>query len=165
MGGVCTRANKISSTQIVKNTDIPLPSQFFEEYNIYVTQKEINKAKSQNTAHQDIDNAGGGILGAGSFSIVLKCQHKIFGDIRAVKYVEKKRMVGLRSKRVAEKIINEVHRGIELLRGLNHPNIIKLYDFFESSRVSKFKSHIYFYILDQWLILYITWKSNFYHAL
>ncbi len=150
MGGICTRTQKISSTQIVKNSDIPLPSQFFEEYNIFVMQNEINNAKSQNKANQDIDKAGGGILGAGSFSIVLKCQHKVSGDIRAVKYVEKKRMVGLRSKRVADKIINEVHRGIELLRGLNHPNIIKLYDFFESSRVSKKKIVlcIHFYIME-----------------
>ena len=85
------------------------------EYDIFVVKKQINKAKAQNLAHSDIDNAHGGILGAGSFSIVLKCLHKKSGDIRAVKYVEKKRMIGLRNKKVADKLIKEVHRGIELL--------------------------------------------------
>ena len=140
MGGICSTKNAMNiskvgtQTQIVEKSDIPLPPAFFEEYSIYVKKKEIEKAKVQNLAHQDIDNVNGGILGAGSFSIVLKCKHKGTGDIRAVKYVEKKRMIGLRSKRIADKIINEVHRGITLLRGLNHPNIIKLYDFFESTR-------------------------------
>ena len=140
MGGACTKVlsskGKVESLEVVHNSDIPLPPAFYDEYDIFVIKKQINKAKAQNLAHSDIDNAHGGILGAGSFSIVLKCLHKKSGDIRAVKYVEKKRMIGLRNKKVADKLIKEVHRGIELLRGLQHPNIIKLYDFFESKKVS-----------------------------
>ena len=135
MGGACTKALP-SNAKVVHNSDIPLPPAFYDEYDIFVIKKQINKAKAQNLAHSDIDNAHGGILGAGSFSIVLKCLHKKSGDIRAVKYVEKKRMIGLRNKKVADKLIKEVHRGIELLRGLQHPNIIRLYDFFESNKVS-----------------------------
>ena len=106
-------------------TELPLPREFFDFYNIFVKKKsELKNANDGNHS---------GVLGAGSFSTVLKCIHKTSGEVRAVKFVEKKKMLGLRRKTQKDKIVAEVHRGIDLLRKINHPGIIRLYDFFESA--------------------------------
>jgi calcium-dependent protein kinase len=60
-------------------------------------------------------------LGRGSFGVVSKCVHKDTKEERAVKVMSKKRMTSL----------EPVRAEIEVMEGLNHPNIIRLYETFE----------------------------------
>jgi serine/threonine protein kinase len=137
MGGACLSklqgraiepSNSLRTVEGVgrNQTELALPREFFEHYNIFVKRK--SDLKNAN------DGNHSGVLGSGSFSTVLKCIHKETGDLRAVKFVEKKKMLGLRRQSQKDKIVTEVHRGISLLRKMNHPGIIKLYDFFESTK-------------------------------
>jgi len=125
MGGVCSRVGraKVLSTP-AKNSKVQLPYDFYQEYAIPIMNKaDVGEDKTKIP----------GVLGTGAFSTVLKCIHKSTGDIRAVKFVEKKKMLGLRSRRAADKIVSELHRGIKLLRNLSHPGIIQFYDFYENN--------------------------------
>ena len=63
-------------------------------------------------------------LGKGGFGKVYEVRHKKTGEIRACKHLSKLNIKNL------EKFKNE----IELLRKMDHPNIIKLYEIFESDR-------------------------------
>ena len=63
-------------------------------------------------------------LGKGGFGKVYEVRHKKTGEIRACKHLSKLNINNL------EKFKNE----IELLRKMDHPNIIKLYEIFESDR-------------------------------
>lgn len=64
-------------------------------------------------------------LGAGSFGYVHFATHRTSGQVRAIKTVRKASItsdIGARRKFVTE---------IEILKHLNHPNIVKLYEFYE----------------------------------
>ena len=63
-------------------------------------------------------------LGKGGYGKVYELRHKKTGEIRACKHLSKLDIKNL------EKFRNE----IELLRTMDHPNIIKLYEIFESER-------------------------------
>ena len=63
-------------------------------------------------------------LGKGGFGKVYEVRHKKTGEIRACKHLSKLNIKNL------EKFKNE----IELLRKMDHPNIVKLYEIFESDR-------------------------------
>lgn len=65
-------------------------------------------------------------LGEGSFGKVYKVKHKATGLIRAVKIIFKKKI--LLSKFEEEEIIRE----IDILKLLDHPNIIKVYEYFNT---------------------------------
>ena len=122
MGGACLSklqgraiepSNSLRTVEGVgrNQTELALPREFFEHYNIFVKRK--SDLKNAN------DGNHSGVLGSGSFSTVLKCIHKETGDLRAVKFVEKKKMLGLRRQSQKDKIVTEVHRGISLLRKMN----------------------------------------------
>ena len=72
------------------------------------------------------------LLGTGSFSKVYKCRNRATGEFCAVKYVDTKRLFAMRGAESVERTINEVQRGVAVLKQLDHPAIIKLYDYFES---------------------------------
>jgi serine/threonine protein kinase len=65
-------------------------------------------------------------LGEGSFGKVFKVKHKSTGSIRAVKMIFKQRI--LMSKFEEEEIIKEIN----ILKLLDHPNIIKVYEYFNT---------------------------------
>ena len=62
-------------------------------------------------------------LGSGSFSTVWKCKHKETNKIVAIKIIEKTNLVE------DQKILRE----IEILKKLNHPFILSIYDYFEDN--------------------------------
>ena len=70
-------------------------------------------------------------LGYGGFGVVYKCIHKTSNNIRAVKKIPKKL--------IAQKDPDKMRNEIEILKTLDHPNIIKTYEFFEDE--------LYFYIV------------------
>lgn len=66
------------------------------------------------------------LLGVGSYGKVHKAVHRTTGQVRAIKTVRKIKAV----KDLGESFSNE----IEILRVLNHPNVMKLYEFYEEPR-------------------------------
>mmetsp|Transcript_26406 Transcript_26406/g.23337 ORF Transcript_26406/g.23337 Transcript_26406/m.23337 type:complete len:101 (+) Transcript_26406:34-336(+) len=64
----------------------------------------------------------GGVLGKGSFGMVLKGVHHATGQIRACKVIPRSTI----TKKI-ERFINEVNA----LKKLDHPNIVRLYEVFE----------------------------------
>ena len=63
-------------------------------------------------------------MGSGAFGVVSKCQHRELGFTRACKKVCKKKIKNM------EKFKQE----IEILQELDHPNILKLYEYFEDDK-------------------------------
>eukprot|EP01017_Pseudomicrothorax_dubius_P006739 TRINITY_DN11984_c0_g2_i1.p1 TRINITY_DN11984_c0_g2~~TRINITY_DN11984_c0_g2_i1.p1 ORF type:complete len:475 (+),score=68.46 TRINITY_DN11984_c0_g2_i1:61-1485(+) len=63
-------------------------------------------------------------IGTGAFATVYKALHKQTGEYRAIKVVEK-RMI-----RMQERFIRE----IEVMKSLDHPNIVRLYETYEDER-------------------------------
>jgi len=67
----------------------------------------------------------GAEIGSGSFGVVRKCTHIKTGQIRAVKLINK------------DPINSEsesIKKELEILRTLDHPNIVKLYEYYEDAR-------------------------------
>jgi len=61
----------------------------------------------------------GGVLGEGSFGVVWSCDHIITGEEHAVKMVDK-----------VETPFADIMREAELIRTLDHPNIVKCFGVF-----------------------------------
>ena len=74
------------------------------------------------------------LIGEGSFAKVLKVKHKITGAIRAMKIINKNSEY---NKEEEIEIINEIN----ILRTMDHPNILKIFEFY----ISK---HSYFIITE-----------------
>lgn len=64
-------------------------------------------------------------IGAGAFSTVWRARHRVRGTEVAVKEIAMDRL----SNKLQENLLSEVF----ILRRINHPNIIALYDFIQSS--------------------------------
>lgn len=69
----------------------------------------------------------GGKLGDGAFGSVRKITHRVSGEVRAVKTIHKK---SLRTPEEQATFFNEV----SVLRALDHPNILKLYEFYQDDK-------------------------------
>ena len=65
-------------------------------------------------------------LGQGGFGLVRKVRHKITGEIRAMKVLQLDSYDPVTLKNIS----NEV----EILKMLDHPNIVKLYEFYEDKK-------------------------------
>ena len=65
-------------------------------------------------------------IGRGAYGEVRKCLHKETKALRAVKILNKKCL----PKEEIEKLVNE----IDILKQLDHPNILKLYEFFQDQK-------------------------------
>jgi len=63
-------------------------------------------------------------LGTGSYGVVNKCIHRETGHERAVKRVSKKKIKNLMM----------FKQEIQILQRLDHPNVLKLYEYFEDDR-------------------------------
>ena len=64
------------------------------------------------------------MIGKGGFGMVVKGVHKITRQERAIKIVKKSRLAD------PEKFFNE----FEIMKKLDHPNVIKLYEMFEDKK-------------------------------
>ena len=63
----------------------------------------------------------GKLLGEGSYGEVRFCTHKISGESRAVKFINKAKVADLK----------EVFQEFHILKSLDHPNIVRLYEFYD----------------------------------
>ncbi|CAD8146358.1 unnamed protein product [Paramecium octaurelia] len=68
----------------------------------------------------------GDVLGVGAFGQVIKATHKQSGQIRALKTLAKKKIINEEK----DKMFAEVN----ILRKLDHPNIVKLFELFEDTQ-------------------------------
>ena len=66
-------------------------------------------------------------LGHGAFAVVQRCIEKSSGRSFAVKNIDKKKVAK------NPKLSYHVHREIEILRNVNHPNVVQYVDFFEGT--------------------------------
>ena len=64
------------------------------------------------------------LLGKGTFGSVIKVKHKITGEIRAMKII--KNLYASNSNKTDDKFLRE----IQVLKTLEHPNIIKIYEYY-----------------------------------
>ncbi|UKJ88413.2 calmodulin-like domain protein kinase [Theileria orientalis] len=76
------------------------------------------------------------LLGKGSFGEVLLCIHRITGIQYAIKVICKNSM---KKKGDHEALLREV----EVLKSLDHPNIMKIYEFFEDEKYYYFVTELY----------------------
>lgn len=63
-------------------------------------------------------------LGSGAYGVVSLCKHRMTGQERAVKQVSKKKI----------KNMERFKQEIVILQTLDHPNVLKLYEYFEDSK-------------------------------
>ena len=65
-------------------------------------------------------------LGSGAFGEVRKAVHISSGDVRAVKLIYKTQVSAIEQKKIMKEI--------EILQRLDHPNIVKIYEYFQDSK-------------------------------
>ncbi len=65
-------------------------------------------------------------LGSGSFGSVRRCTHAKTGFVRAVKLINKNPAIG--------ETDESIKKELEILRALDHPNIVKLFEYYEDTK-------------------------------
>lgn len=75
------------------------------------------------------------VLGRGGFGVVEQVAHKLTGDIRAMKTIPIQQSFSFKE---SDKLMQEV----EILKQLDHPNILKIYDFYYDDK--------YYYIITEY---------------
>jgi len=68
----------------------------------------------------------GKVLGEGAFGEVRLCTHRETGEKRAVKVLKKDAM----DEEETAAMLNEIN----ILRGIDHPNVVKIYEYFEDAK-------------------------------
>lgn len=107
----CGKASKVNEIKPKRNTVLLCPGQFVRklETNIHT----LYELKEQ--------------LGSGSYGRVVSAISKVTGERRAVKIINKK---SIKNEQTRKKILNEV----EIQKQLDHPNIVKIFEFYEDDR-------------------------------
>ena len=131
------------SASVFHNTGIVMPEKLSRiEIQIPVMQESLI---TQKFGHPDKYYKKIKDLGSGSYGSVYKAKNLIFENVVAIKVIEK----------VQENMIDdlEIKNEINILKSLSHPNIVKIYEFFDTA--------IYYYIITEYckkgeLFSYIT---------
>lgn len=90
-----------------------------------------------------------GTIGHGNFSVCKLAEHKVNGNKFAIKCIDKRSLDDTKLKRI--------YREIEIMKSLDHPNIIKLnqvsfnYLFFFSSNSSLILNYFLIYLCELYL--------------
>ena len=63
-------------------------------------------------------------IGNGGFGSVLRCTLKVSGELRAVKILKKKEVLNR---------VSNIETEFRILMDMDHPNIIKIFDIFETN--------------------------------
>ena len=110
--------------QKVQSTNQPIKNELPESFGDVLIKKShmIMKNKNPINDHYKIDKKN--VLGSGSFGTVHRVQHKKTGQIRACKTIDKRQISNL------ERFADE----ITILKNLDHPNVIKLFEYFEDEK-------------------------------
>ena len=136
------RNNQKSVTLIQKNNNLLMEKLRGIEKKIPVIQETLitQKFGDPNKYYKKIKD-----LGSGSYGVVYKAKNLIMDNIVAIKTIEK----------VQENMIDdmEIKNEINILKTLSHPNIVKIYEFFDTP--------LYYYLVTEYckkgeLFSYIT---------
>ena len=100
-----------------------LPVRINEADAIQVTSATFVQLNSR--GFQDVYKVGNR-LGAGAFAEVRRCEHKVTGQVRAVKIYRKEK--------VSHAELQELVREAEILKQFDHPNIVRIYEMFEDAK-------------------------------
>ena len=120
------------SASVFHNTGIVMPEKLSRiEIQIPVMQESLI---TQKFGHPDKYYKKIKDLGSGSYGSVYKAKNLIFENVVAIKVIEK----------VQENMIDdlEIKNEINILKSLSHPNIVKIYEFFDTA--------IYYYIITEY---------------
>lgn len=121
MGGLCSKPQSLAPLRIIRR-DSKLNSKKDIQFNAAYFVQE-NKESFENIYTLD-ENP----IGSGAFAEVYIGKHKRTGDIRAIKVFDKSQISDeeIRSRAVFDEV--------EILKSLDHPNILKVYEYFEDDK-------------------------------
>ena len=121
MGGKTSKTNKSKTFVEKSNKNSSLNySNTFTPFNL--TNDII---VSQSKADPGLDYKKVNFLGEGSFASVYRVQNRITDSIRAMKVINK-------SSTCSEEDDKEIFNEINILRTLDHPNILKIFEFYSN---------------------------------
>lgn len=116
MGGLCSKHETLPP--------IPLSQKMISKERD-VTIKPSNFVKENKAVFYDIYTINPNLLGAGAWGEVRKCYHKRTKEVRVVKIIKKSNVP---EAYVKEKV---AFHEANVLKNLDHPNLIRVYEFFE----------------------------------
>jgi len=114
---------KINTTDIVERQD-SLGSMGDEYYKEKIVAVDLTKFKIEKVGHYSAQYEIVGSLGKGSYGEVNKVKHKVNGKIFAMKTIPKNLCID------EKQVLPE----IEILKSLDHHNIVRLYEYFQDSK-------------------------------
>ena len=97
---------------------------------INLTNNMIVSESSSSNPEEDYDKLN--CIGENEGSSVFRVQHKLTDEIRAMKIIKKSRVVRVRREEDESKEDEDIKREINVLRSLDHPNILKIFEFYSS---------------------------------
>ena len=123
MGGKNSKSNKNSDLkEIGEKANKENPNTFHYSNTINLTG---NILVAQSKADPSLDYKKLSFLGEGSFASVYRVQNRITDSIRAMKIIKKAANISVEDD-------NEIFNEINILRTLDHPNILKIFEFYSN---------------------------------
>ena len=123
MGGKSSKENNNSDfKKIGEKANKEDPNSFHYSNTINLTNEII---VAQSKANPSLDYKKLNFLGEGSFASVYRVQNRITDSIRAMKIINK-------SANISEADDKEIFNEINILRTLDHPNILKIFEFYSN---------------------------------
>jgi len=127
----------------VPKIKVPIASTTGYNYNCNTTSKDESFDVASTPNHHDFLDAykvfDSPILGEGSFGVVAKCVNRLNGIKFAVKTIDK---LKLKIHMNGGKL--DCKQEIEILRGVNHPNVLSIIDYFEDNRYLHIITELYY---------------------
>ena len=116
---------QVQNPKAIKNAPIPAS---FEDINL--TNSMIVSESSSTDPDQDYKKLN--CLGESQDTAVYRVQHKLTDEIRAMKVIKKSTADRVRKEEDENKEDNEIKNEINILRSLDHPNVLKIFEFYSN---------------------------------
>ena len=123
MGGNNSKSKKNSDLkEIGEKANREDPNSFHYSNTINLTNEII---VAQSKADPNLDYKKLSFLGEGTFASVYRVQNRITDSIRAMKIIKK-------SANISEEADKDIFNEINILRSMDHPNILKIFEFYSN---------------------------------